>query len=155
MGGFDLPTLLAACGVPADSIIFPERDRLRRGYSQEDMAALYSAFDVLANPSYGEGFGVPVVEAQSCGTRVIASGWAGSADLVAEDGWLLQGIPFWDEPQKAWWQIPLVDSIVGALVEAHNSKRGSSNVAREFASQFDAERVWKWGWLPFFREFFK
>jgi glycosyltransferase involved in cell wall biosynthesis len=155
MGGFDLPTLFQACGVPPESVIFPERDRLRRGYSQEDMAALYSAFDVLANPSYGEGFGVPAVEAQACGTRVIASGWAGSADLVGEDGWLLQGIPFWDEPQKAWWQIPLVDSIVNALVEAQKADRGPSKVAREFASQFDAERVWKWGWLPFFREFFK
>jgi glycosyltransferase involved in cell wall biosynthesis len=118
------------------------------------MAALYSAFDVLANPSYGEGFGIPVVEAQACGTRVIASGWAASADLVAEDGWLLQGVPFWDEPQKAWWQIPLVDSIHNALVEAYNAPRGSSKVAREFASQFDAERVWKWGWLPFLREYF-
>lgn len=154
MGGFDLPTLLQACGVPGESIIFPEMNRLRNGYSQEDMAALYSAFDVLANPSYGEGFGVPAVEAQACGTRVIASGWAGSKDLVAEDGWLLQGVPFWDEPQKAWWQIPLVDSIVNALEEAVKADRGPSQIARDFASQFDAERVWKWGWLPFFREYF-
>jgi glycosyltransferase involved in cell wall biosynthesis len=154
MGGFDLPTLLQACGVPGDSIIFPEMNRLRAGYSQEDMAALYSAFDVLANPSYGEGFGVPVIEAQSCSTRVIASGWAATQDLVAEDGWLLQGYPFWDEPQKAWFQIPSVDSIVNALSEAFKADRGPSKVAREFASQFDAERVWKWGWLPFFREYF-
>jgi glycosyltransferase involved in cell wall biosynthesis len=154
MGGFDLPVLLQACGVPPESVIFPERDRLRKGYSQEDMAALYSAFDVLANPSYGEGFGIPVIESQACGTRVIASGWAASADLVAEDGWLLQGVPFWDEPQKAWWQIPLVDSIHSALVEAYKAPRGTSKVAREFASQFDAERVWKWGWLPFLREYF-
>jgi glycosyltransferase involved in cell wall biosynthesis len=119
------------------------------------MAALYSAFDVLANPSYGEGFGIPVIEAQACSTRVIASGWAASADLVAEDGWLLQGIPFWDEPQKAFFQIPLVDSIVGALVEAHGVDRGPSKVARDFASQFDADKIWKWYWLPFFREFFK
>jgi glycosyltransferase involved in cell wall biosynthesis len=154
MGGFDLPVLLQACGVPSESIIFPERDRLRKGYSQEDMAALYSAFDVLGNPSYGEGFGIPAVEAQACGTRVIASGWAASADLVAEDGWLLQGIPFWDEPQKAWWSIPLVDSIHNALVEAYKADRGPSKVARDFASQFDAERVWKWGWLPFLREYF-
>jgi glycosyltransferase involved in cell wall biosynthesis len=155
MGGFDLPTLLQACGVPGDSIIFPEMNRLRAGYSQEDMAALYSAFDVLANPSYGEGFGVPVIEAQSVGTRVISSGWAATQDLVAEDGWLLQGYPFWDEPQKAWFQIPSVDSIVNALSEAFKADRGPSRVARDFASQFDVEKVFRWGWLPFFREFFK
>jgi glycosyltransferase involved in cell wall biosynthesis len=155
MGGFDLPTLMQACGVPSESVIFPDRDRFRKGYSQEDMAALYSAMDVLANPSYGEGFGVPAVEAQSCGTRVIASGWAASQDLVAEDGWLIQGTPFWDAPQSAWWQVPLAGSLENALVEAYKAPRGPSIVAREFASQFDAERVFKWGWLPFFREFFK
>jgi glycosyltransferase involved in cell wall biosynthesis len=155
MGGFDLPTLMQACGVPSESVIFPDRDRFRKGYSQEDMAALYSAMDVLANPSYGEGFGVPAVEAQSCGTRVIASGWAASQDLVAEDGWLIQGTPFWDAPQSAWWQVPLAGSLENALVEAYKAPRGSSMVAREFASQFDAEKVFRWGWLPFFREFFK
>jgi glycosyltransferase involved in cell wall biosynthesis len=155
MGGFDLPTLMAACGVPIEAVIFPDINRFRQGYSQEDMAAIYSAFDVLANPSYGEGFGVPVIEAQSCGTRVIASGWAASQDLVAEDGWLIQGTPFWDEHQKAWWQVPLCGSLQDALVEAYKAPRGTSKTAREFASQFDAERVFKWGWLPFFREFFK
>ena len=155
MGGFDIPTLMQACGVPSESVIFPDRDRFRKGYSQEDMAALYSAMDVLANPSYGEGFGVPAVEAQSCGTRVIASGWAASQDLVAEDGFLIQGTPFWDAPQSAWWQVPLAGSLENALVEAYKAPRGPSMVAREFASQFDAERVFKWGWLPFFREFFK
>jgi glycosyltransferase involved in cell wall biosynthesis len=155
MGGFDLPTLMEACGVPPESVIFPDRDRFRKGFSQEDMAALYSAMDVLANPSYGEGFGVPAVEAQSCGTRVICSSWAASPDLVAEDGWLIQGTPFWDEHQKAWWQVPLVGSLENALVEAYKAPRGPSKVAREFASQFDADRVFKWHWLPFFREFFK
>jgi glycosyltransferase involved in cell wall biosynthesis len=154
MGGFDLVTLMQACGVPPESVIFPDRERFRRGYSQEDMAALYSAFDVLSHVSMGEGFGVPAVEAQSCGTRVIASGWAASPDLVAEDGWLVQGTPFWDEQQRAWWQVPLCGSIENALVEAYKAPRGTSKVAREFASQFDASRVWTWGWLPFLREYF-
>jgi glycosyltransferase involved in cell wall biosynthesis len=153
MGGFDLITLMQACGVPADSVIFPDRERFRRGYSHEDMAALYSAFDVLAHPSMGEGFGLGAIEAQSCGTRVIASGWAASQDLV-EDGWLIQGTPFWDEQQRAWWQVPLVGSLESALVEAYKAPRGTSKIAREFASQFDAERVWKWGWLPFLRSYF-
>jgi glycosyltransferase involved in cell wall biosynthesis len=155
MGGFDIATLMQACGVPVESVIFPDRDRFRRGFNNEDMAALYSAMDVLCHPSMGEGFGVPAVEAQSCGTRVIASGWAASPDLVAEDGWLIQGTPFWDEHQKAWWQVPLVGSLENALVEAYKAPRGPSKVAREFASQFDADRVFKWHWLPFFREFFK
>ncbi len=63
------------------------------GIRRRSLAALYSAADVLLAPSYGEGFGVPTVEAQACGTRVIGSGWAATADLVAEDGWLVEGQP--------------------------------------------------------------
>ncbi len=96
VGGFDLGVLARVCGIPPEKITFANRDKYRVGYSQAELAALYSAADVLLAPSYGEGFGVPTVEAQACGTRVIGSGWAATADLVAEDGWLVEGQPHWD-----------------------------------------------------------
>ena len=43
----------------------------------EDMPALYSAADLFVFPSLYEGFGIPVIEAQACGTPVLAS--SGSA----------------------------------------------------------------------------
>jgi glycosyltransferase involved in cell wall biosynthesis len=115
VGGFDLGLLARVCGIPPEKITFANRDKYRVGYSQAELAALYSAADVLLAPSYGEGFGVPCIEAQSCGTRVVGSSWAATADLVAEDGWLVEGQPFWDEPQKAFYQVPLLDSVVSAL----------------------------------------
>lgn len=39
----------------------------------EDMAALYSASDAFLFPTLYEGFGIPVVEAQRCGTPVLTS----------------------------------------------------------------------------------
>ncbi|MDP3999635.1 MAG: glycosyltransferase family 1 protein [bacterium] len=39
----------------------------------EDMPAIYNLADVLAFPSLLEGFGLPIVEAMSCGTPVIVS----------------------------------------------------------------------------------
>lgn len=39
----------------------------------EDMAALYSAADVFLFPTLYEGFGIPVIEAQSCGIPVLTS----------------------------------------------------------------------------------
>jgi len=51
--------------------------------SQEDMAALYTTASVLLFPSLYEGFGLPVLEAQMCGTPVVCSD-AGSLPEVAE-----------------------------------------------------------------------
>lgn len=46
-------------------------------HMDEDMPALYSAADLFVFPSLYEGFGIPVIEAQACGTPVLAS--SGSA----------------------------------------------------------------------------
>jgi glycosyltransferase involved in cell wall biosynthesis len=40
---------------------------------QRDLAALYTGADALICPSLYEGFGMPVLEARACGTRVVAS----------------------------------------------------------------------------------
>lgn len=39
----------------------------------EDMPALYSAADLFVFPTLYEGFGIPVIEAQACGTPVLTS----------------------------------------------------------------------------------
>jgi glycosyltransferase involved in cell wall biosynthesis len=154
LGGFNLGNLREVLGVKPDRFIFPEPANLRYGYSKQDMAALYTAFDVLLAPSYGEGFGIPTLEAQSCGSRAIASNWAASADLVAEDGWLVDGHVFWDDGQAAWWKVPDVSSVATALKLAYDAPRGHSETAREFALQFDVDRVWWERWLPFLKDYF-
>jgi glycosyltransferase involved in cell wall biosynthesis len=49
------------------------RVRLLGYVPDEDLPALYSAADVFAYPSLYEGFGLPVLEAMSCETPVLAS----------------------------------------------------------------------------------
>lgn len=149
--GWNLLELVRACGIPQDSVIFPNSTEYRYGIPQEQLAATYTGMDVLLAPSYGEGFGVPTVEAQACGTRVIGSSWAATPDLVAEDGWLVDGQPQWDNSQSAWWQIPNVSSIVKALNEAYDAPRERSEVARKFAKQFDVDKVWYDSWMPFLK----
>lgn len=153
-GGFQIGRLLKAVGLDDSCVVIANSDALRTGYPVEVLAAFMTACDVVLSDSYGEGFGVPQVEAQACGTRVIASNWAAGADLAGDDSWLVDGQPFWDEPQAAFYQIPLVDSIVGALRLAYDAPRGVSDVSVKFAKQFDVEAVWSWYWLPFLRERF-
>lgn len=148
MGGWNLIDLIQACGLSKDDVMFPDPQDYRFGVSDEMMSALYSGIDVLLAPSMGEGFGVPTIEAQACGTRVIGSNWAASANLVSEDGWLVDGQPQWDNAQKAWWQIPKVPSIVDALNKAYETGKTRSMPARSFAKNFDTEKVWFEKWMP-------
>jgi glycosyltransferase involved in cell wall biosynthesis len=110
---------------------------------------------VLLSTSYGEGFGIPTVEAQACGTRVITSNFAASKDLASPDSFLVEGQPFWDEAQSAFFQIPSVNKIVQALENAYNADRGVSKEAVEFAKQFDADFVWDTKWMPFLKDLFQ
>lgn len=153
-GGFDLAVLLKMVGIPKDNVIIPDLVQMRTGYPAEALAAFYTAFDVLLSTSYGEGFGVPTVEAQACGTRVITSNFAASQDLASEDSWKVDGQPFWDEPQASFFQIPSLTGIVKALGEAYE-KRGHSEASVEFAKQFDVDHVFNWYWLPFLKGLFK
>lgn len=153
-GGFDLPKLLKACGLDQSCVLMADSDILRTGYPQEFLSAIYTASDVLLGCSYGEGFGVPVVEAQACGTRVITSGFAATQDLAGPDSWIVGGQPFWDEAQQAFFSIPFVQSIVEALKEAHDAPKGASQEAITFAKQFDVDFVWDNYWKPFWESKF-
>lgn len=50
----------------------------------EDMPALYSAAELFLFPTLYEGFGIPVVEAQRCGTPVVASGRSSLPEVGGE-----------------------------------------------------------------------
>jgi glycosyltransferase involved in cell wall biosynthesis len=147
-GGWDLPSLLKSLSIPDDAVAFPDPNDYRFGLEPENLAAFYTSFDVLLATSYGEGFGVPTIEAQACGTRVIGSNWAATPDLVSDDGWLVGGMPAWDSGQNAWWQIPSPTSIAQALEDAYYADRGTNQTSVDFAKQFDVETVWRDNWLP-------
>ena len=154
-GGWNLLNLIKSTGIQKEQIIFPNPSDYRFGFAQADLAALYTRMDVLLAPSFGEGFGVPSVEAQACGTRIIGSNWAATPDLASSDSWLVDGQPMWDAGQDAWWQTPNVPSLVGALREAYKADRGVSKASLEFASQFDVEKVWESHWMPVLKKLLK
>jgi len=145
--GWNLLALAETLGIPKDNLLLVDPMSYRYGIDQRELAGIYSSFDVLLATSYGEGFGVPTIEAQACGTPVILSDFAASAELVGE-GWLVGGQPLWDDTQKAYFNIPSVPQIVDALENAYNRGKGRSQKAIDFAKQFDHEAVWNNNWLP-------
>jgi glycosyltransferase involved in cell wall biosynthesis len=154
-GGWNLLNILSSLGVKKEQVMFPNPLDYRFGLKQSDLAALYTRMDVMLAPSFGEGFGVPTVEAQACGTRVIGSNWAATPDLVSPDSWLTEGQLTWDAGQDAWWMTPNVSSLVNALEESYKAERGPSQVAIDFAAQFDVEKVWTESWMPLLKKLLK
>ena len=73
--------------------------------SRERIPDLYRSSDLVCVPSYSESFGLVALEAQACGTPVVASAVGGLRTAVA-------------------------DGISGVLVDGHNPKAWSSVIAR-------------------------
>lgn len=151
MDGVDLERLADACGVPSDALFFPDAYAYRQGFPDQVMAALYSSFDVLLAPSKGEGFGIPVIEAQACGVPVIVTDYTAQPELVGA-GWTVEYRRDWDEMQASWWAFPLPESIYTALTMAYSADAAErsrlSSAARRFAEQYDADLVYAEHWRP-------
>ena len=127
-----------------------------------NLCAWYNALDVLSNASHGEGFGLPIIEAQACGTPPVVTDHSAMTELCGA-GWKVGGEPFWNGQvagitgHNAWWKTPYADEITAAYEQAYAEKvSGEAEVrrkrAREFALTYDADRVLAEHWTPVLKE---
>jgi hypothetical protein len=147
LGGIDLVALTQAAGIDSKQVIFADQYGHRMGVPDDIMAQIYSRTDVLLSASAGEGFGLPVLEAQACGTRVIVSNFSAQPELVG-DGWCVEVQPQWNPAQLGWFCTPMVRSIVEALEAAYDQGGGHSQQAADFALGYAADRVFEERWVP-------
>lgn len=146
--GIDLVALIKAAGISPNQVMFVDQYDYRMGVSDDLMAAIYTRSDVLLSATAGEGFGLPVLEAQGCGTPVIVSNFSAQPELVG-DGWIVDVQPQWNPTQLSWFATPLVHSIVKALEQAYERPRATvSEEAVEFAKGYAADKVFEEGWVP-------
>ena len=151
MGGIDLEKLVKACGIPDNQVAYVDQFAYRNQISANILAGFYSMADVLLSTSRGEGFGIPVIEAQACGTRVIVSDWTAQPELCG-DGFIVQTQPEWDPMQDSWFATPLVAGIVDALEQAYATGGGHSVKAVDWAQQYNADTVFEQYWRPILSE---
>lgn len=148
--GIPLVPIMNFLGIPGDRVVIADQSRYAAGgYSPSDVAAAYTASDVLLSTSLGEGFGLTVLEAQACGTPVIVTDFSAQPELVG-GGWKVAHQALWDYTQGALFGLPLLPSIVRALEEAYEAKGDASirDAALAKAREYDADTVYAEHWRP-------
>ncbi len=146
--GYDLIALLDHLKLGPDVVAFADQYRYRfQPEGPEHLADLYSAFDVLLNPAMGEGFGLPVLEAQACGTPVIVTDFTAMSEVCGA-GWKV-GYDRVRTPMRSWQAWPKLDELVGALEECYAADRVAlGEQAREHALTYEVDRVFDEYWRP-------
>ncbi len=149
--GVDLKRLLELYDVPLDAAQFCPQYPLKTGmFSDEHMAITYNAFDVLLNATRGEGFGLPIIEAQACGVPVIVTDFTAMPELAV---WPSREVAVSEKvltQQDSFHAIPSQSEI---LLELNLLFNGGVNdepeYLRKHALTYDADRVTEQYWKPY------
>lgn len=151
--GLNLAALTEVYGI-SDSVKFVKPEPYWFGeIDQVQMSYIYSMMDCLLCPSYGEGFGVPIVEAQACGVPVIVTDWTAMPELVGA-GWTVDGDPWYNPGAGSRWKLVSIFDLLDKMEAAYESK-GDETIpkrARVFAEQYDADLVTEKYWKPVLEE---
>lgn len=159
--GVPIQVLCEQLGI-AGKVLFSDQEKYRRGlFPEQYLLAFYNAIDVLNAVSLGEGFGIPMLESQACGTPIIASDFAAARDLCFAGWQVSEGIRFYDG-QSSWTFIPKPEAIAEAMQDAWHTVRGLATKpyrmedyrarALAGAEEYKLERVIQSYWKPALEE---
>lgn len=158
-GGPDLSQVAEDFGL-SDKIRFANPYKLLSdGMTNEQMNRIYNAMDVFILLSRGEGFGLPILEAQSCGTPVIVTDWTACREL-GEVGYKIPILHREWTPQRSFWGIADPQKAAAALQDVQAAwlagKQGWGTTyanlrtaARNFALPYDWQKLVDENWAPF------
>lgn len=151
-GGVNLMALADFHGLrPGTDIVFCDQYTNLIGFPVPYMVDAYRSMDVHMLVSMGEGFGIPIVEAQSCGTPVITGDWTSMSELTFS-GWKVakeDADPSWTPLGAVQYQ-PRYGAILDALRCAYTMKGNQQyrSRARDGALPYDADKVTEKYWKP-------
>ena len=138
------------------TVVFPCQHRMwNQAYHDEDLALLYSAMDVLLSPSMGEGFGIPILEAQACGVPVVTLNTTSMPEITFA-GRCLEPIQKWWCEQDAWRSIApigeLADTIALFAEMDGEQKAALAQKARAGVEPFEWDVLVRDRWTPLLAE---
>jgi len=153
-GMVNLPELARNLGLEeGKDVIFCNQYQNVLGYPPEYLADFYNCLDVHLITTKGEGFGIPTLEAQSCGVPVIAGGWTATDELI----FCGQRLDKEQDAEREYSGLasyqfrPRIGAIEAALEEEYRNPSDGSIGAKR-ALEYDADYVAKNHWEPVLKE---
>ena len=132
MGGWDLKSLVAKTGLKGKVYTTDGFFSGVAALPPETMAKVYNCFDILLNVSAGEGFGVPIVEAQSCGVPVVAGNYTAMPELV-HNGYVVEPESRTMDFNMGFQFIPSLDDITYRLESVYRmADKSTAQIGRDW-----------------------
>jgi len=140
---YDLLSDIAFLGLDK-KVRFTRGMSITRGTSLTQLAALYQAADVHLLASYGEGFGLPTLQAAAAGVVPMAAAYAANRELVKGHGEALRVKGFVRNESNMLCALIDIDEAVGRLDRLYNDRRlldKKSKASSRFAQSYDWQHV--------------
>lgn len=116
MGGVDVEHCLRESGLLGKGIIHRTSDYYARvGVQEQTIAKIMGSFDVLLQATCGEGFGIPIIEAQASGVPVIVNDCSAMPELARHPDLICRKPAAFRAPHGGWHFMPQVDEVQRAL----------------------------------------
>jgi len=133
---------------------WPDEKLVKEGLPEQsnewDMPKLYNSFDVLLHCTGGEGFALPLIEAQACSVPVITTEYSsapeqvGAGLTVPASDYIIINTP------GTRYALADIDKMAEALTKIYNTDREKlARKARKFAEKYDWNRIFDLYWKPF------
>lgn len=147
-GGENLDDIMHLIGLDPDRVAFPNWYMNVCGtLDPKHLATMYAGADVFISASHGEGFGIPALEAQMCGTPVILPRNTAQTELCLT-GHLVDTVPYMPFDGATTWRRPSIDGLVEALEVAYIERGRVRPQVRERVLAYDIDRVFNEHMLP-------
>ena len=153
-GSYKIPEITHSLGLKDVVSMYDEDKYLDGQMSDRDVANFYRMMDVFCLPTRGEGFGLPLIESQACGTPLITTNASTGPELM-RGGWLLSlGQYDWEWFNNTWRPRPNPQVILDALEQAYTKwEEGSlsqigAEASKAILDEYNWDTVWDKQWRP-------